>query len=133
MRAIPGAAVIPPQQRAARRACLPALEEGVPATPSRNNGSPPWRPSFQPCNSGWPWGQTYLNRRIDARVDAMVAPGLVDEVRGLLAAGFHDNVAPRPSGYKGDRQALDGSITLEEVVQAIKTATRHRYGKSQRT
>ena len=74
-----------------------------------------------------------LNERIDARVDAMVATGLVDEVRGLLAAGFRDGVtAPQAIGYKEIVEALDGNITLEEAVQAIKTATR-RYGKRQRT
>ncbi|MFR2587062.1 MAG: tRNA (adenosine(37)-N6)-dimethylallyltransferase [Adlercreutzia equolifaciens] len=74
-----------------------------------------------------------LNERIDARVDAMVAAGLVDEVRGLLAAGFRDGVtAPQAIGYKEIVEALDGNITLEEAVQAIKTATR-RYGKRQRT
>ena len=74
-----------------------------------------------------------LNERIDARVDAMVAAGLVDEVRGLLAAGFRDGVtAPQAIGYKEIVEALDGNITLEEAVRAIKTATR-RYGKRQRT
>ena len=37
-----------------------------------------------------------------------------------------------PIGYKEIVEALDGNITLEEAVQAIKTATR-RYGKRQRT
>ena len=74
-----------------------------------------------------------LNERIDARVDAMVAAGLVDEVRGLLTAGFRDGVtAPQAIGYKEIVEALDGNTTLEEAVQAIKTATR-RYGKRQRT
>lgn len=75
-----------------------------------------------------------LNERIDARVDAMVAAGLVDEVRGLLAAGFRDGDTGRPQaiGYKEIVEALDGSTTLEEAVQAIKMATR-RYGKRQRT
>ncbi len=74
-----------------------------------------------------------LNERIDARVDAMVAAGLVDEVRGLLTAGFRDGVtAPQAIGYKEIVEALDGNTTLEEAVKAIKTATR-RYGKRQRT
>ena len=74
-----------------------------------------------------------LNERIEARVDAMVAAGLVDEVRGLLTAGFRDGVtAPQAIGYKEIVEALDGNTTLEEAVKAIKTATR-RYGKRQRT
>lgn len=47
----------------------------------------------------------------------MVAAGLVDEVRGLLAAGFRDGVtAPQAIGYKEIVEALDGNITLEEAV-----------------
>ncbi|MVX59928.1 tRNA (adenosine(37)-N6)-dimethylallyltransferase MiaA [Enterorhabdus mucosicola] len=74
-----------------------------------------------------------LNARIDARVDAMVEAGLVEEVRGLLAAGFREGVtAPQAIGYKEVVEALEGRCTLDEAVAAIKQATR-RYGKRQRT
>lgn len=74
-----------------------------------------------------------LARRIDARVDAMMASGLVDEVEGLLSAGFREALtAPQAIGYKEIVAALDGVISLDEAVTQIKTATR-RYAKRQRS
>lgn len=74
-----------------------------------------------------------LARRIDARVDAMVEAGLVDEVRGLLDAGLREGVtAPQAIGYKEIVEALEGHCTMDEAVAAIKQATR-RYAKRQRT
>ena len=75
-----------------------------------------------------------LNERIEARVDAMVAAGLVDEVRGLLAAAA-DSVTALHGAQAIDTSEIGSrrwNTTLEEAVQAIKTATR-RYGKRQRT
>ena len=74
-----------------------------------------------------------LRRRIDDRVDAMLAQGLVEEVRGLLDAGFREGVtAPQAIGYKEIVEAIEGRSTLEEAVDQIKVAT-HRYAKRQRT
>lgn len=74
-----------------------------------------------------------LNERIDARVDAMLEAGLVDEVKRLLQSGFRRGVtAPQAIGYKEIVAALDGETTMEEAVDRIKTAT-HRYAKRQRT
>lgn len=74
-----------------------------------------------------------LNRRIDERVDGMVADGLVEEVEALLQAGFRDGVtAPQAIGYKEIVAALEGACTLEEAIAQIKVST-HRYAKRQRT
>ena len=74
-----------------------------------------------------------LAERIGRRVDAMVADGLVDEVRGLLDAGFREGItAPQAIGYKEIVAAIDGEISLEDAIDAIKLATR-RYAKRQRT
>ncbi|OUO91484.1 tRNA (adenosine(37)-N6)-dimethylallyltransferase MiaA [Gordonibacter sp. An230] len=74
-----------------------------------------------------------LKDRIDARVDAMMAAGLVDEVAGLLARGFREGVtAPQAIGYKEIASALDGKVSFSQAVEQIKTATR-RYAKRQRT
>ncbi len=74
-----------------------------------------------------------LRSRIDARVDAMIEKGLIDEVKHLLNQGFRDGVtAPQAIGYKEIVAALDGDISLDEAIQRIKTAT-HRYAKRQRT
>ena len=74
-----------------------------------------------------------LRARIDARVDAMVANGLVNEVRGLLDAGLREAItAPQAIGYKEVVAALDGECSLEEAIDQVKLATR-RYAKRQRT
>lgn len=74
-----------------------------------------------------------LRRRIDARVDFMFEMGLVEEVEGLLNAGFREGItAPQAIGYKEVVSALDGNITMDEARQKIKIAT-HRYAKRQRT
>ncbi len=74
-----------------------------------------------------------LAARIDARVDAMVKAGLIEEVRGLVSAGFREGVtAPQAIGYKEIVAALEGRCTLDEAIASIKQATR-RYAKRQRT
>lgn len=74
-----------------------------------------------------------LRDRIDARVDAMVEAGLVEEVAHLLEQGFRQGItAPQAIGYKEIVAALDGEISLTEAIERIKVATR-RYAKRQRT
>lgn len=74
-----------------------------------------------------------LRGRIDRRVDSMFEAGLVDEVRGLLAAGLREGItAPQAIGYKEVVAALDGLTTMDEARESIKLATR-RYAKRQRT
>ncbi len=74
-----------------------------------------------------------LRARIDARVDAMLEEGLVDEVTHLLNLGFREGItAPQAIGYKEIVAALEGKTTLDDAVRQIKTAT-HRYAKRQRT
>ena len=72
-----------------------------------------------------------LYRRIDARVDAMMEAGLVDEVRGLVKQGARDALTSRQAiGYKEVIQALDGKISMDEAVALIKQRSR-RYAKRQ--
>ena len=74
-----------------------------------------------------------LKRRIDARVDAMFASGLVDEVRGLMDRGFGEALTAREAiGYKEVAAALAGRMSMTEASDAIKLATR-RYAKRQRS
>ena len=74
-----------------------------------------------------------LYQRIDARVDALLAEGLVDEIRGLLAAGI-DPAAPAMSsiGYRQLLPHVMDSGSLEEGAAAIRSDTR-RYVRHQET
>jgi tRNA dimethylallyltransferase len=74
-----------------------------------------------------PLDREALYRRIEERFDAMVAQGLVDEVRRLRERG--DLPADLPSmravGYRQIRAWLDGEGTLEAAVEAGRRATRN--------
>lgn len=74
-----------------------------------------------------------LYRRIADRVDRMMADGLPDEVRSLLAQGFDPTLKPlRAIGYKEVTAFLAGRCPLDETVRLIKRDTR-RYAKRQLT
>ena len=74
-----------------------------------------------------------LYRRIDARVDAMLEAGLLEEVRALIDAGYRDALtAAQAIGYKELVPVLEGRTTLAEAAEDIKRATR-RYAKRQLT
>ncbi|KAB0671201.1 tRNA (adenosine(37)-N6)-dimethylallyltransferase MiaA [Oryzomonas sagensis] len=74
-----------------------------------------------------------LYRRIEARVDQMLAAGLLAEVRGLLARGYDRQLkAMRAIGYKESAAYLAGECDLDEAVQIMKRDTR-RYAKRQLT
>lgn len=71
-----------------------------------------------------------LRERIDRRVDAMMAEGLLEEVRGLLPC--RDLPTLRTVGYRELFPVLDGGRTLEEAVEEIKLNTWH-YARKQMT
>lgn len=74
-----------------------------------------------------------LRKRIGARVDRMVKDGLIDEVRGLLAAGVpREAQSLQAIGYKEIVQMLDGQISELDAIEAIKTHT-CQYAKRQMT
>jgi tRNA dimethylallyltransferase len=74
-----------------------------------------------------------LYARIDARVDAMLERGLLDEVAGLLDEGLRDALtAAQAIGYKELVPVVEGSADLDEAARAIKRASR-RYAKRQLT
>lgn len=88
---------------------------------------------YPACFIGLRVDPSILSARIDARVDKMLADGLVGEVESLLQRGFrHALTAGQAIGYKEIVEALDGNCTMDEAVARIKTATR-RYAKRQRT
>lgn len=82
---------------------------------------------------GLNWDREKLYRRIDARVDKMMADGLVDEVRHLAEMGYDKgSTAMQAIGYKEVLSYLKGEYSLEETVEILKRDTRH-YAKRQLT
>ena len=75
-----------------------------------------------------------LYRRIDRRVDEMLAAGLEEEVRTLLEKGIvpEKYTSMQAIGYKEIAAALCGECGMAEAVENIKRETR-RYAKRQLT
>jgi len=74
-----------------------------------------------------------LYARIDARVDAMIAAGLVDEVRAMLDAGYDPSLpAMSGIGYRQVVEYIQGETTLKTLYEQIKQAS-HRYARHQMT
>jgi tRNA dimethylallyltransferase len=72
-----------------------------------------------------------LYRRIDKRVDEMMAAGLLAEVEALRERGFGSEVGSQAAiGYAELHQHLDGEIPLAEAVRLIKRNSR-RYARRQ--
>lgn len=71
-----------------------------------------------------------LFERIAHRVDRMMHDGLLDEARSMLP--YRHLTALNTVGYKELFEYLDGNVTLQQVVENIKTNTR-RYAKRQLT
>ena len=73
-----------------------------------------------------------LRRRIDDRVDAMLAAGWVDEVRGLLDSGYGPELPSMSSlGYREIADHLRGRLSLEEAADTVRRGTR-RFARRQR-
>jgi tRNA dimethylallyltransferase len=74
-----------------------------------------------------------LYARIDARVEAMLASGWLDEVRALIARGIPPDSKPfQFIGYADLRAHLEGRIALTDAVARIQQSTR-RFAKRQLT
>ena len=77
--------------------------------------------------------KTEENKRINARVKMMLAAGLVDEVKSLLAEKKPLSQQARCAiGYAEIIDYLSGQMNLEEATELIKKKSR-RLAKSQRT
>jgi tRNA dimethylallyltransferase len=74
---------------------------------------------------GLDWDREALNRRINARVKAMLAAGWVDEVRRLLAT--HGSPSPTAAGATGYAELIEhvsGRLSLDDATERIKIGTR---------
>jgi tRNA dimethylallyltransferase len=94
---------------------------GQPASRQRSRRRPP----FESLWIGLRLPRPELYARIDARLEAMLQAGLVDEVRRLLGGGLPPS---QPSlsaiGYRQIVEHLEGSLGLDEAVARIRRATR---------
>ncbi len=89
------------------------------------------RPGFSFRVAGLRRPREELYARIDARVDAMMAAGLLDEVRGLLAGpGGLSGTALQALGYRELAAHLGGEHDLAEAVRLTKRNTR-RFARRQ--
>ena len=74
-----------------------------------------------------------LYRRIEQRVDVMLANGLIAEVKSLLREGYaRDSIALQSFGYRELIAYLDGNCTYLETISQLKQNTR-RFAKRQLT
>jgi len=74
---------------------------------------------------GLNWDKETINRRINARVKAMITAGWLEETRELLRRhGTLSKTAAEATGYAELIAHLAGKLTLEEGVEQIKISTR---------
>lgn len=78
------------------------------------------------------WPRDELVGRIDARVEAMFAAGLVEEVRALSAGGSLSRTAREAVGYRETLAHLAGDAPLAETISKVKVRTR-QFAKRQLT
>lgn len=81
---------------------------------------------------GLDWDVEPLNRRINARVRAMLDAGLIEEARGLWESGRLGEQAREAIGYKQLIPFFEGVVSRAEAVERVKIDSR-RLGKQQRT
>jgi len=110
------------------RALEVCLKSGQPFSGQRTKSPPPYRI----LQIGLTDRREALYRRIDARIDHMMARGLVEEVSALLARGYDWRLPAMSSlGYGQLRGYFEGTVSLDECVAAIKKETRrfirHQY------
>ncbi len=103
------------------RALEVALTTGGSFVAQRRKSPPP----FNILTLGLTLPRPALYARIDARVDAMLDAGFVDEVKNLVAQGYvWELPAMSALGYKQIGQYLRGECDLPEAARQIKRATR---------
>ncbi|MFL7807291.1 MAG: tRNA (adenosine(37)-N6)-dimethylallyltransferase MiaA [Anaerolineae bacterium] len=103
------------------RAVEVCMVTGEPISEQQDKTPPPYRVLML----GLSLPREALYRRIDQRVERMMAAGLEDEARGLVDAGYgFDLPAMSGVGYGQFSPWLAGEATLESVTREIKRATR---------
>ena len=91
---------------------------GIPFSQAARRDPPPYRAIVIGLTTGT---RPQLHDRIAARVEAMLAAGWLDEVRGLLDRGFSPDLPAMTSmGYLHLAQHLEGEITLDEAARRVR-------------
>jgi len=82
-------------------------------------------PGYRTLMLGLTRPRTELYAAVDARIDRMLAAGLVDEVAGLLARGYSPDLPSMSAvGYREIAAFLRGECSLAEAITLIKRHTR---------
>jgi tRNA dimethylallyltransferase len=88
---------------------------------------------FRPVVIGLSMEREALNKRIEARIDKMIACGLIDEVKALVKRGCDEKCTSMQAiGYKDVVEHLNGKTTKEEMIAKLKQDTRN-FAKRQMT
>ncbi len=104
------------------------LKTGRPISEQQKRRPPPYHVLLL----GLTMAREALYERVDRRVDDMIAVGLVEEVRGLVARGYaYELPSMSGLGYQQIGLYLRGEAGLEEATRLIKRDTRrfirHQY------
>ncbi len=111
------------------RALEVCIETGRPFSEQQLRQPTPYRPLLLGLNME----RAALYARADARIDAMLAAGLVEETRTLVERGYSWSLPSMSSlGYHELGAYLRGEMTLSEATERFKLAT-HKYIRRQLT
>ena len=110
-----------------------ALEAAVSGRPLSSQRDRLWTTGskYQVLSFGFELPREQLYRRIDERVERMLAAGALDEVRAALA-GPVSRTAAQAIGFRELAACVEGKLTLDEAAAAIRQKSR-RYAKRQLT
>lgn len=116
------AAVIEPQNlRRTIRALEVIFRTGKHFSDQRRSGQPPYNILLL----GLTRPRQELYARIDARIEAMLQVGFVEEVRTLLERGYEQDLPGMSAiGYRQISAYIQGQMSLDEAVVQIKRLTR---------
>ena len=121
--------IAPTNMRRVIRALEVCLVTGRPFSEQQGARPTPYRTLLLGLNMD----RAALYARADARIDAMVAAGVVEETAGLVARGYDWRLPSMSSlGYREFGAYLRGESSLAEAIEHFKLAT-HRYIRRQLT
>lgn len=128
----PSAELIHPNNVRRTIRALEMADEGV-SYAEQASGFADRTPYYEATYIGLSLDRDALYRRIDARVDSMLADGLLDEVEALLATGYREALTSTQAiGYKEFVPVVEKQADREQAVADVKQASR-RYAKRQLT